>query len=158
MNIRSHFGLSHFGPRPRRRLRRPLGHITNLIHRGRGERPARPSAAARKKRVYWPNADFGRTGTDSGCVGMRPDTFGCVWILNSSKFWRILAKFRQKLSPRWGIRWEIFLRNFYVDIFHFLPIFLYLICFSTCFSSDFVHKNWAKSSKIWQKNWKNGKK
>ena len=31
----------------------------------RGERPARQSGAASKKRVYWPNADSGGTGTDS---------------------------------------------------------------------------------------------
>ena len=33
----------------------------------------RPSGAASKKRVYWPNADSGGTGTNSGCV---PDTSG----------------------------------------------------------------------------------
>ena len=44
---------------------------------GRGERPVACGRDAQlralKEGRAWPNADFGGTGTDSGCAGMRPD-------------------------------------------------------------------------------------
>ena len=64
---------------------------------GRGN--GRAQLRALKEGRPWPNADFGGTGTDSGCFPdasgyfrMRP---GCVGILNSRKSQRIMAKFRQ---------------------------------------------------------------
>ena len=45
--------------------------------RAAGARQAERSCV-RYKRVYWPNADFGGTGTDSGCVRIFPDASGCV--------------------------------------------------------------------------------
>ena len=62
----------------------------------RGERPAgRAQLRALKEGRPRPKADSGGTGTDSGCVRMRP---GCFWILNSSKFRRIPAQFGQHLG------------------------------------------------------------
>ena len=48
--------------------------------RGGGERPVSAGRHYAQLRALkdgraWPNADFGGTGTDSGCEGMRP---GCV--------------------------------------------------------------------------------
>ena len=51
-----------------------------LQRHGRGfPRPAGGRAEelrALKEGRAWPNADFGGTGSDSGCVGMRPDASG----------------------------------------------------------------------------------
>ena len=50
----------------------------------------------------WPNADSGKSGTDSGCV---PDTPGCVWMRRDFEFRQISAnsgeipaKIRRKLA------------------------------------------------------------
>ena len=80
--------------------RYPLcGWVGSRAARGRGaERPALTGRHAQlralKEGRAWPNADFGGTGTDSGCVpdasgcnGMRRDESGCVGILNSGKIW-----------------------------------------------------------------------
>ena len=90
------------GPTAGTRVRDSDGTIFSLPSRGERMNAGRLSGADELRALnegrIWPHANFSGTGTNPGYFRMRPDTSGCVGILNSSKFRRILAKFRQHLG------------------------------------------------------------